>query len=69
MLNAASAGDLHSNSLRCRLGFHRWAAARNDMGEVVSMCLRCGRLDTDDDRNIALSAFSYFAAGPKGPMP
>ena len=66
MLKASMAGQLHSHSLRCRLGFHRWVCAENDLGEQVFMCYRCGHLDTDDDTNVVLSAFTYGAGGPKG---
>lgn len=68
MLKASMAGELHSRSLRCRLGFHRWVSAENDLGEPVFMCYRCGHLDTDDDSNIVLSAFGYGAGAPKGQM-
>jgi hypothetical protein len=68
MLNTSCASELHSTSLRCRLGFHRWVEARNDMDEPVFMCLRCGHLSTWDDSNIPLSAFSYFAGAIRGPL-
>ena len=32
-----------SRSWRCTLGFHAWAAARNDSGERYDVCERCGK--------------------------
>lgn len=43
---------------QCHLGFHRWAEARNDLGERLLMCVRCGHLRTWHDNDIPFSACS-----------
>ena len=55
-------------SLPCRLGFHHWVAGVNDLGEHCFVCPRCGRIDPNNDTNIATYAMAYGFGG-RQPLP
>jgi hypothetical protein len=63
MQTTLGAVGLEQRSIGCRLGFHKWATAVNDQHEHCFVCLRCDRIDPNNDTHLAAYALAYGFGG------